>query len=165
MFRFKRLMLKSWWVWGALSAIAVMSAILLHHTAQVTALPDSVRSCLPSNAKFELLAQVQQGNITYYLVGLNGGNHGRNEEVDTLIQVRRNQCQPLPLKRLAPLNSVVTLKTAKQLELQRYQLWVRQYGKANFQRFLDAASPIQPLAPEVQWALHQLDLRVPEVKE
>jgi len=131
--------------------------------------PDSVLPCVPSPPVVTKVAEWgrwQQGETTYfYLAAYNETLPKRGD--DLVIRQRAKDCERVHFfpTEVLPLAHSLPTPVARNLRLQRYELWVEAHSPAELQAQVNAATAGQETVlwwDEEVWALQQLGIEIPE---
>ncbi|MCU0551792.1 MAG: hypothetical protein MUC48_20825 [Leptolyngbya sp. Prado105] len=136
-----------------------------------TEVDSKVLRCVPNEgAKYELLGEVRDRNTSYSLLSIyEYADADPKEQWDVLIQHEEVGCLLLHHlgSGLEPLSAYIPIDSARQLELQRYEKWIKKLGsKEKLQKHLasrlsDRAVP-HYFSQEQIWALQQLSIQIPK---
>jgi hypothetical protein len=136
-----------------------------------TEVDSKVLRCVPNEgAKYELRGEVHDRNTTYFLLSIyEYADEDLEEQWDVLIQHEEVGCLLLHHlgSGLKPLSAYIPIDSARQLELQRYEKWIKKMGsKEKLQKHLasrlsDKAVPLY-FSQEKIWALQQLGIQIPK---
>ncbi|MCG8368813.1 MAG: hypothetical protein MJA27_36455 [Pseudanabaenales cyanobacterium] len=130
-------------------------------------IPESLTPCLPRNAeRIELLGMIEQGQETFYLLGVfSGSQYGeplvmRDSSGCLLVRSQYN---------VEPLSAYIPLEAAQQLSFQVYQRRIQEAGGLQaFQQGLTEylsqpnSTEISYFSPEDLWAMEQLGVELPD---
>jgi len=137
--------------------------------AQSRPVPNSVLPCVPSPPVVTEVAEwgrFQQGETTYFYLAASNETLPKRGD-DLVIRQTPEGCERVHFfpTEVLPLAHSLPTPVARNLRLQRYQLWVEAHSLAELQAQVNAATTGQEEVvwwDEEVWALKQLGIEIPE---